>query len=106
MVPLLKNPSAEWSHPAITTHGRNNHAVRTEKYRYIRYEDGSEELYDHDADPMEWKNLAGDQNLASVKREMKGHLAELKNVPNAPFDQTKRPEGRQRQNRNSGTSPK
>ena len=33
--------------------------MRTERYRYIRYRTGSEELYDHVTDPHEWNNLAG-----------------------------------------------
>src|SRR5581483_1828521 len=40
LVPLLKDPKAEWGHASITTHGKNNHAVRTERWRYIRYADG------------------------------------------------------------------
>ena len=32
-------------------------ALRSEHWRYIRYNDGSEELYDHRSDPKEWKNL-------------------------------------------------
>ncbi len=83
LVPLLKNPQAAWAHPAITTHGRNNHAVRTERYRYIRYADGSEELYNHERDPHEWTNLAAQPALAAVKNELAGHLAGLKNAPNA-----------------------
>lgn len=67
IVPLLKNPAAVWNHPSVTTHGLGNHAVRSEKYRYIRYNDDSEELYDHDTDPQEWKNLAADAKYASVK---------------------------------------
>ena len=39
--PLLADPKARWSDPAITTHGFNNHAVRSEQWRYIRYSDGS-----------------------------------------------------------------
>ena len=46
-----------------------NHAVRTEKWRYIQYADGSEELYDHENDPYEWTNLAGDRQYADVIRE-------------------------------------
>ncbi|MDF1811017.1 MAG: sulfatase [Verrucomicrobiales bacterium] len=70
IVPLLKNPQAAWDRPAITTHGRGNHAVRTATHRYIRYADGSEELY-HDAeDPYEWKNLAGDPKYSDVKMKM------------------------------------
>jgi hypothetical protein len=70
VVPLLKDPAAPWEHAALTTHGFKNHGVRTEKWRYIQYEDGSEELYDETLDPKEWKNLAGDPQYASVKAEM------------------------------------
>ena len=70
LTPLLSEPTADWERPAITTHGRENHAVRTERWRYIRYHDGSEELYDHDTDEMEWKNLAEEPSLASVKEAL------------------------------------
>ena len=69
LVPLLKNPEAEWERPSLTTHGRNNHSLRTERYRYIRYSDGTEELYDHDKDALEWNNLAGDPEYAEVKKQ-------------------------------------
>lgn len=70
LVPLLADPSFPWVEPAVTTYGYNNHAVRTERYRYIRYADGSEELYDHAADPNEWTNLAGDSDSAALKAEL------------------------------------
>ena len=44
-----------------------NHAVRSDRYRYIRYSDGSEELYDHDADPQEWINLAAGPDFSDIK---------------------------------------
>jgi arylsulfatase A-like enzyme len=72
--PLLERPDAAWTRPARTTHGFNNHAVRTEKWRYIRYSDGGEELYDHAKDPLEWVNLAGKPEFASVKAELAKHL--------------------------------
>jgi arylsulfatase A-like enzyme len=50
--PLLANPNRKWRGPAITTFKQNNHAIRTERWRYIRYADGGEELYDHRADPF------------------------------------------------------
>ena len=56
--PLLENPNADWKHVAISTLGQGNHAVRDERWRYIQYADGSEELYDHHTDPHEWTNLA------------------------------------------------
>lgn len=66
LVPLLKNPEKEWPHVAITSHLGDNHAVRDERWRYIRYADGSEELYDHDSDPNEWMNLADEKENAEV----------------------------------------
>jgi len=66
IVPLLRDPQAEWSRPALMSYGRGNHAVRSERWRYIRYADGSEELYDHTKDPHEWNNLAADPALAPV----------------------------------------
>jgi arylsulfatase A-like enzyme len=48
---LLAAPQAAWDRPALTTFGYLNHAVRTEAWRYIRYHDGGEELYDEKHDP-------------------------------------------------------
>jgi arylsulfatase A-like enzyme len=66
---LLKNPKAARQWPALTTHNQNNHSVRSERWRYIRYADGSEELYDHRNDPHEWTNLARDKRFANVIQE-------------------------------------
>jgi putative membrane-bound dehydrogenase-like protein len=70
LLPQLGDPSAPRPWPALTTHGPDNHAVRTERFRYIRYADGSEELYDMVADPNEWTNLAGDPAHAGTKQEL------------------------------------
>jgi hypothetical protein len=47
LVPLLRDPQRAWDRPALTTHGAGNHTVRSECWRYIRYADGGEALYDH-----------------------------------------------------------
>ncbi len=86
LVPLLKNPQAPWDRPSLTTHGRNNHAVRSERWRYIRYADGSEELYDHEQDPKEWKNLAGDPQYSQIKASLAKYLPQT-NAPDAPAKQ-------------------
>ncbi|MEM7368128.1 MAG: sulfatase [Bacteroidota bacterium] len=58
MTPLLKNPQTVWEYPALTEIKMGNMAVRSEKWRYIQYRDGGEELYDLEKDPNEWNNLA------------------------------------------------
>ena len=45
--PLLGSPAMSWNVPAITTYQYRNHAVRQGPWRYIRYRNGNEELYDH-----------------------------------------------------------
>ncbi len=67
---LLENPAAPWDKPAITTFRYGNHAVRDEQWRYIRYADGGEELYDHRKDPLEWTNLAQDPAYGKQKEDM------------------------------------
>jgi arylsulfatase A-like enzyme len=74
LVPLLKDPAAAWAHAAVTTKGFKSHAVRTERWRYIRYADGAEELYDHDRDPLERANLASNPEFAAVKEEVRKWL--------------------------------
>jgi arylsulfatase A-like enzyme len=88
LVPLLKDPGAEWERPALTTHGRENHSIRSERWRYIRYRDGTEELYDHDNDELEWTNLAGRAEHADVKQELARWLPET-NAPDAPVAERK-----------------
>ena len=82
LVPLLDDPAADWDNVAVTQMF-GSFSVRTDRYRYTRYEDGSEELYHienesapDESDPYEWVNLADDPDFASEKAEMIGHLAD------------------------------
>ncbi len=68
--PLLADPAAAWATPALTTHGFNNHGVRNEGWRYIRYANGEEELYNEATDPNEWTNLAQDPQYNGTKAEL------------------------------------
>jgi hypothetical protein len=79
----LSDPAAAWQPPAICTFHRNNHAVRSEGWRYIRYADGGEELYDETSDPYEWTNLAANPDYASRKAELAKWLPE-RNVAELP----------------------
>jgi len=85
LVPLMRDPEAEWERPSLTTHGRLNHALRSPNFRYIRYADGAEELYDHRNDPLEAENLAGDEAYADVIARLKAWLPD-ENEPDAPRD--------------------
>ena len=73
LLPQLRDPEAPREEPSVTTfgsYGRGGHAARTERWRYIRYETGDEELYDHRSDPHEWNNLANDPQYADLKLQL------------------------------------
>lgn len=71
------------SRPALTAYGFGNFTARAEDYRYIRYRDGSEELYDHRNDPNEWRNLASVPELEPVKQRL-GRSIPTKIAPLSP----------------------
>lgn len=74
LVPLLKNPEAQWNYPAITSYDFGEFSIRTQRWRYTRYIDGSEELYDHTKDEKEWHNLASFPKYQGVIRKMQKHI--------------------------------
>jgi len=83
LAPQLKDAATIRERPAITSHNQGNHGIRSEKWRYIRYADGSEELYDMVNDPNEWHNLADKPEHAAVIAEHKKWLPQI-DVPPAP----------------------
>ena len=81
LLPQLEDPDARRSEPAITTWHYNNHAVRGPRWRYIRYRDGTEELYDHKTDPQEHVNEAANPQYASIKERLRKRLPTKNVVP-------------------------
>jgi len=76
LAPLLKNPESDWPHMARTSFGLGNVAIRSERYRYIHYNDGSEEFYDHSNDSHEWTNLSNNPEVASKIKAHRTFLPE------------------------------
>jgi arylsulfatase A-like enzyme len=76
LIPLIENPNATWKDFTVTTFGRGNHAVTTNRWRYIQYFDGGAELYDRENDPNEWTNLILEKRHESVIERLKAHVPE------------------------------
>jgi len=78
---LLSGETSERGRPVLSTWGRGNHAIRDVRYRYIRYRNGEEELYDHLGDEHEWHNLASDPRYDAIKLSLAKHLPDF-DAPN------------------------
>jgi uncharacterized sulfatase len=79
VVPLLTDPNSEWKHAAFTQVQRAafpGHSIRTERWRYTEWDSGKKgtELYDHEADPQELKNLFGDEKYAATIADLQSQL--------------------------------
>jgi arylsulfatase A-like enzyme len=81
LVPQLQDANASRTRPAITTDNHDNHGLRTERWRYIRYADGSEELYDMVKDPNEFTNLAADSRYSAEKLALRKQLPKINKKP-------------------------
>ena len=73
--PHLGGPGAASPRPPVRmTWGADNHSVRTDEWRLIRYRDGTEELYDHRVDPHEWRNLATTEGFEDALAQLRAAL--------------------------------
>ncbi len=71
LVPLLQQPDMRWDDVAITTYGEyGNWSVRGDNHRYIVYADGSEQLYDLEEDPNEWRNVIRNRDYREIKEAL------------------------------------
>ncbi len=83
LMPQLRDARAHRERPAITSHNEGNHTIRSERWRYIRYADGSEELYATETDPNEWTNLAAKPEHTAIIEAHKKWLPKI-DLPPAP----------------------
>ncbi len=76
LLPLLKSPNSDWPYMAQSSFGPGNYSIRSERYRYTRYNDGSEELYDHLTDSNEWNNLINKPGMKDIIKEHAAFIPE------------------------------
>ena len=77
----LEAPDSQRGRPVLTTRYHKNHSIRSQNWRYIRYRDGGEELYDHRSDPNEFSNLAEQPAYAEVLQEHRKWLPKVDAFP-------------------------
>ena len=75
--PLLEKPADKSNRLVVTTFDKGNHALSGTRWRYIRYKDGNEELYDRKNDPHEWTNLASNSEIAPIRKQFAKALDEI-----------------------------
>ena len=90
LAPQLRRPDAPRGSPVLISSCEGNHAVRSRDWRYIRYADGAEELYDHRVDANEHRNLASDPNWNAVQSRL------AKSLPRRPAPEVLSVERRRR----------
>lgn len=88
LIPQLKIADTKRDFPAISNHNPGNNSVRDEGWRYIRYVDGSEELYDLKTDPNEFNNLAADKKHSAQIKHLAQYIPETQ-IPHVPNSQSR-----------------
>ena len=80
LTPILRNPKREIKKSALSF-VRGGTSMRTEKWSYMKYKDGGEELYDMKKDPGQYKNLTGIQSFSNdLKSTRKLFSQEIKSI--------------------------
>ncbi|MEC9092012.1 MAG: sulfatase-like hydrolase/transferase, partial [Planctomycetota bacterium] len=100
LVPLLRDPHANWPHHSTTFLADGGSVgISLKRYRYIRYQNGEEELYDIKKDPFEWTNLATlksqENRILELRKLVPAHFSKLKlpsvkSLPKLPWVPEKR----------------
>jgi arylsulfatase A-like enzyme len=81
LAPLIADPDLRTDRAVVTAVDPGTHALSTRDWRYLRYPDGAEELYDIAHDPHEWRNLVDDaahrEQLAQMRKRMTETLSRM-----------------------------
>lgn len=73
LVPVFKNPEINVRQSALSLN-RGSHSLRGDRWAYMRYRNGEEELYDMQKDPGQFTNLASDESLKEVQLKIREQL--------------------------------
>jgi iduronate 2-sulfatase len=93
LVPMLKDPMHPGRGWALTQVSRGQppnrffgYSLRTERWRYTHWDNGAKgrELYDHQADPKELRNLAELPEFAAETQQLAEQLAEAVKTTTPP----------------------
>lgn len=79
LAPFIENEIYQRPEPAIITFEEGNQSVRKDGLNYIRYKNGTEELYDHTKDKMEYTNIINDENYSEKKEALGKWLDKINN---------------------------
>lgn len=74
--PILEDPAASARDDAFSLERRSGHFLRNDRWAYMRYIDGTAELYDMEADPGQFTNLAGVPDHAEIEAALRRRLEE------------------------------
>jgi N-acetylglucosamine-6-sulfatase len=83
LLPLLEGRTSTWRRDFLIEHLEGTNpvttycAVRSARWKYVRYATGEEELYDLDADPLELENLAARSSREATLVWFRTRLREL-----------------------------
>ena len=76
LVPPMRDPQRKTGRGVVTMYDQGKVSLRTDRWRFIRYADGSEELYDHRNDPNEWTNLIDSTDHAETGKRLSMRLTQ------------------------------
>ena len=85
LVPILSDPTANVKQGALSF--QKGTALREKEFAYMRYNDGSEELYEMQRDPHQFQNLAAHPDYQKTRQEMSSRLD--RRMAEAGLDQKK-----------------
>ncbi len=68
---IIDEPQLHRNRAVYSTIGPKDQSIKTKRWRYTRYRTGTEELYDHENDSLEHRNLINDDGYSDILSTLK-----------------------------------